>query len=175
MHGIELCIVVELSCLPTHNIVPHISWHDPPCRKTTKRYSDFPNMTIFNCSLGNSGFKHGSVIVNNIFAYFTLSLSTSQVYMIWERCWFFQINFCIEYFPHRINVLFLSSQFYVIHIHREKNFHGVRISVPSWKPSLNRASIGFSQIAFPITVLPKDDRTDFAQEERLDLPCWTMI
>ena len=29
--------------------------------------------------------------------------------------------------------------------------------------------------AFPITVLPKDDRTDFAQEERLDLPYWTMI
>ena len=33
----------------------------------------------------------------------------------------------------------------------------------------------FFQIAFPITVLPKDDRTDFAQEERLDLPYWTMI
>ena len=31
------------------------------------------------------------------------------------------------------------------------------------------------QIAFPITVLPKDDRTDFAQEERLGLPYWTMI
>ena len=27
-------------------------------------------------------------------------------------------------------------------------------------------SIGFSQIAFPILVLPKDDRTDSAQEER---------
>ena len=35
--------------------------------------------------------------------------------------------------------------------------------------------IGFSQIAFPITVLPKDDDTDFAQEERLGLPYWTMI
>ena len=23
--------------------------------------------------------------------------------------------------------------------------------------------------------MPKDDRTDFAQEERLDLPYWTMI
>ena len=31
----------------------------------------------------------------------------------------------------------------------------------------NRTSIGFSQIAFPTTILPKDDRTDFAQEERL--------
>ena len=33
----------------------------------------------------------------------------------------------------------------------------------------NRAAIGFSQIAFPITVLPKDDLTDFVQEERLGL------
>ena len=49
-------------------------------------------------------------------------------------------------------------------------FDGVRTSIPSWKPSPNRASMGFSQIAFHITVLPKDDRTDFAQEERLDLP-----
>ena len=41
--------------------------------------------------------------------------------------------------------------------------------------SPSHASIGFSQIAFPITVLPKDDRTDFAQEEQLGLPYWTMI
>ena len=54
-------------------------------------------------------------------------------------------------------------------------FHGVRISIPNWKPSPNRTSIGFSQIAFPITVLPKDDHTNFAQEERLGLPYWTMI
>ena len=52
---------------------------------------------------------------------------------------------------------------------------GVRISIPNWKPSPNRAAIGFSQIAFPITVLPKDDRTDSAQEERLGLPHWTMV
>ena len=27
---LTLCRVVESSCLPTHNIVPHISWHDLP-------------------------------------------------------------------------------------------------------------------------------------------------
>ena len=53
-------------------------------------------------------------------------------------------------------------------------FHGVRTSIPNWKPSPNRTSIGFSQIAFPITAMPQDDRTDFAQEERLGLPCWTI-
>ena len=30
-------------------------------------------------------------------------------------------------------------------------------------------------MAFPITVLPKDDHTDFAQEERLGLPHWIMM
>ena len=47
--------------------------------------------------------------------------------------------------------------------------------IPNLEFSPSRVSIGFSQIAFLITVLPKDDHTDFAQEERLDLPYWTMI
>ena len=46
-----LCRVVESSCLPTHSVVPHISWHDLPCHKTMKRYSDFPNMVIFQLLL----------------------------------------------------------------------------------------------------------------------------
>ena len=33
--------VVVSSFLPTHNIAPHISLHDPPCHKTTKKYEDF--------------------------------------------------------------------------------------------------------------------------------------
>ena len=54
-------------------------------------------------------------------------------------------------------------------------FHGVRTSIRTWKLSPNRISKRISQIAFPIIVLPKDDRTDFAQEERLGLAYWTMI
>ena len=42
-----LCRVVESFCSPTHNIVPHISWHDPPCHRTTKKYADFLTMEIF--------------------------------------------------------------------------------------------------------------------------------
>ena len=57
---------------------------------------------------------------------------------------------------------FFPANFYVIHIQ-------------NWKPSPNRAAIGFSQITFPITVLSKDDHTDFAHEERLGLRYWTMI
>ena len=39
----------------------------------------------------------------------------------------------------------------------------------------SHVSIGFSQIAFPIIVLPRDDRTDSVQEEQRGLPYWTMI
>ena len=74
-------------------------------------------MEIFQSPRRNSRFKHGSVNVHNIFAYLALSLRTSNVHGIEERCWFSQIDFFIEYIPHRINVLFLSSQFDVIHIH----------------------------------------------------------
>ena len=112
-----------------------------------------------------------------MFAYFAMSLSASQVYMIQERCWFSQIDFFIEYFPQRINIVFLSSQFELFNPHTQIRitlFHGVPISIPNWKLSLNRISIRFSQIPFPIIVLPKDDHTDFVQEERLGLPYWTM-
>ena len=73
---------------------------------------------------------------------------------------------------------FASFQPILCHPHTQIRiilFHNVRISIPNWKPSPNRTSIGFSQTAFPIRVLPKDDGTDFAQEERLGLPYWTMI
>ena len=33
----------------------------------------------------------------------------------------------------------------------------------------------FLKLPFPTTVLPKDDRTNSFQEERLGLPYWTMI
>ena len=73
---------------------------------------------------------------------------------------------------------FVSFQPILRHPHTQIRiilFDGVRISIPNLELSPNRASIGFSQIAYHITVLPKDDHTDFAKEERLGLPYWTMI
>ena len=67
-------------------------------------------------SAENSRFKHGSVIVHSIFAYFALSLSAAQVYMIKESCWFAQINFFVECVPHRIKILF-SFQPILCHPH----------------------------------------------------------
>ena len=131
----------------------------------------------FLCSLRrNSRFKHGSVIVHNIFAYFALSLSAAQIYMIQERCSFSQISFFIEYFPHRINIVFLSRQI-LCHPHTQIRiifFHDEQRDIPNLEFSPIHVSIGLSQIAFPI-VLPKDDHTDSAQEERLCLPFWTMM
>ena len=54
-------------------------------------------------------------------------------------------------------------------------FHDEQRDIPSLEFSPIHVSMGFSQIAFPTIVLPKDDRTDSAQEEQLGLPHWTMI
>ena len=54
-------------------------------------------------------------------------------------------------------------------------FHDAQRDIPNLEFSPSHVSIGFSQIAFPIMVLPKGDRTDSVQEEQLGLPYWTMI
>ena len=97
--------------------------------------------------------------------------------MIKERYWFSQIDFFVEYFPHRINVLILASQF-LCHPHTQIRiilFDGVRTSIPNLELFPNRVPIELSGIAFPVIVLPKDDHINFVQEERLGLPYWTMI
>ena len=43
-------------------------------------------------------------------------------------------------------------------------FHDVQRDIPNLEFSPSHVSIGFSQIAFPIIVLPKDDHIDSAQE-----------
>ena len=42
-----LCRVLESSCLLTLNIVPHISSHDLPYHKTTKKYENSQSMEVF--------------------------------------------------------------------------------------------------------------------------------
>ena len=54
-------------------------------------------------------------------------------------------------------------------------FHDEQRDIPNLEFSPSHVLKGFSQIAFPTIVLPKDDRTDSFQEERLGLPYWTMI
>ena len=125
---------------------------------------------------GNSRFEHGSVIVHNIFAYLALSLSASQVYMIQERCWFSQIDFFVEYFHIGSRLCFFPANF-MSSTFTDKNNPFSRCTKRHSQFGIfsQPCSVGFSQIAFSIIVLPKDDRTDFFQEERLGLPYWTMI
>ena len=54
-------------------------------------------------------------------------------------------------------------------------FYDEQRDIPNLEFSPSHASIGSSQIAFPIILLPKDDRTNSFQEERPGLPYWTMI
>ena len=78
---------------------------------------------------------------------------------------------------HRIDVLLLYSQLYVVHVHRqEQSFLSIhKQAFPNWVPFTIRDLIECSRIAFPIIVLQVDDHTDFVQEERLGLPYWTKI
>ena len=72
---------------------------------------------------------------------------------------------------------FVSSQpiFYRPHTQtRIVIFQSLRINIPKLEFS-QPCSKKLSRTAFPIRVLRKDDHTGFVQEERLDLPCWTMI
>ena len=94
--------------------------------------------------------------------------------LIQERCWFSQIDFFVS----TSDQDFVSFQPILCHPHTQITiilFHDVQRDIPNLEFSPIHVSIGFSQIAFPIIVLPKDGRTDSAQEERPDLPYWTMI
>ena len=116
-----------------------------------------------------------SVLVYNIFACLTFSLSATQIYGVQERCWFAQIDFFHKYFPHWVNVLLLPSQFCRQHTQTRMALSRCTDKHSQFGTFPNRVPIELSRIALHIIVLPKDDRTDFVQEERLDLPYWTMM
>ena len=61
-----------------------------------------------------------------------------------------------------------------MHEEEEVLFVSLQINTPNLN-FLNRVLLELSRIGFPIIVLSKDDRTDFAQEEPVDFPHWTMI
>ena len=72
--------------------------------------------------------------------------------MVKEWCWFSQIDFFQKFFPHWVNVFFLPGKFYVVP-HTQTRlipFLGSEMSIPN------------------LELFPN-------QEERLGLPCWTMI
>ena len=66
---LQLCVTVELFCLPVRNIFPRTSLHDLPChRKRTTKKLLLPislELVVFQSSSRNLGFEHISVIVHN--------------------------------------------------------------------------------------------------------------
>ena len=103
-----LCRVVESSCLPSHNIVPHIlgmAFHIVGPRK----YRDFPSTVIFQLLLRKFWIQTWFGSCQQYLCFISLSLSTSKVHMIEERCLFSQVNFFVEYFPHRIDFCFFPA------------------------------------------------------------------
>ena len=157
------------------NIVPHISWHDLPYRRSAERYTDFPSMVIFLLLPRKFVVQSWFCICQQYLCLFHIVFECSpsthdqgMMLVLPNRLLYWVLS--------TSDLYFVSFQPIRRHPHTQIRvilFHGVRISIPNWKPSPNHVSTGFSQI--PIKVLLKDDRTDSAQEEQLGLPYWTMI
>ena len=105
-----LCRVVESFCSPTHNIVPHISWHDLPCHRTTKKYTDFPSMVFFQLLLVKFWIQtwfyncqQYLCIFHAVFGYIPGLHDQGMMLVLPNQL------LCVLYFRHRINVLFLMS------------------------------------------------------------------
>ena len=171
-----LCRVVESSCLPTHNIVPHISWHDLPGNKTTKKYANSQSMEVFQFTPRKFVIQTWPCICQQYLCLFHVVFECSPSYHDQGKMWFSQIDFFMSTF--HVGSMFVSFQPILCHPHTQIRtilFHDEQRDIPNLEFSPIHVSRGFSQIAFPIIVLPKDDHTDFVQEERLGLPYWTMI
>ena len=111
----RLWVIVGLFCSPIRNIFPRISWHD------FHGIGPWGNVRVkFPCTRRYSGFEHAPAIVHNIFACLTFSLSATQMNVVKRMMSVPQINVFHEYFPHWVNMLFLTSHFCIVHIHRQE-------------------------------------------------------
>ena len=103
-----LCRVAESSCSPTHNIVPHTSWHDLPYRRTTKKYTDFLSTVIFQLLLRKFWIQ---TLQNNLRGYF-------WQFSCWSHFFFFELMvihaWCCD-FENCWVVLFANSQYLSTH------------------------------------------------------------
>ena len=87
-------------------------------------------------------------------------------------------RYFVELLSRLVRQLTISFHTILCHPHTQLRiilFHDEQRDIPNLEFSPSHVSIGFSHIDFPTIVLPKDDRTNSFQEERLGLPYWTMI
>ena len=179
MEELRLWKAVELFCSPVRKIVPLISLHDLPHHRTMRTCSRqvSQNKVVFQYLLQRFWIQTYFCICPQYLCLFDILFECNpnkrgQGMMSGRpKSTSFRSTFHIEsmfcFFPANL----MSSTY------TDKNspFLGLRMNMPKLELFPVRIPRELSRIVFPIVVLPKDDRTDFAQDERLDLPYWTTI
>ena len=152
--------LLKSSCLLTHNIVPHISWHNPPYHKTMKKYEDSEGMIVF------------------LFLPLKFAIRTRFCNCPQYLCLFHIVFGCSPRKHDRGKMLVLPNQLLcsVVSTFTNKNIFSRCTNKHSQletfsQPYFKRIFANCLSHNSPA----KDDRTDFAQEERLGLLFWTVI
>ena len=162
--------------MPIRNIVPHISCRGPPCRRTTKKDEDFEELVI-------SLLSPRKFVIQTWFGKCQQYLCLFHI--VFEYIPGFHDQGKMLVLPNQLicSILFTSDEYcvfpanFMISTYTDKNNPFPRCTnkhsqLESFsQPCCNRI---FSN-CFSQKVLPKNDHTDFAKEERLGFPYWTMI
>ena len=168
----SLCLFANSKYLSTHFLAWPSMWYD---HEEIRRFSEYGNFSVAPAEILDSNMV--SVIINNIFAYFTLSLSA--IPRKHDRGMRLVLpNQLLRSVLSTSDWYFVSFQPIWCHPHTHIRiilFHDVQRDIPNLEFSPSHISVGFSEFTFPTTVLLNDDHTDFVQEGRLGLPCWTKI
>ena len=116
--------------------------------------------------------KHGSVIIHNILAYLTLSLNATQKHGQENDVASPESTSFIRFF--HVGPMFCCFPAnFIPSTYTDKNspFSGFNLELFS-QPCKKK---NFLELLVLQYACQKDDRRDSVQEERLGLPCWTMI
>ena len=174
---LSLCTVAGLFCSPARNIAPHMSLHDLPYHRTVKRCPSQVslNKVTFLLLLQRSWIRTCSCnCPQHLGSFRTLverKPKSSRNDVGTPKSTSFSSTFHIGSMSYLFPASFMSSTY------TDKNspFSRLANKQSHFGTFSNRVPKELSRTAFPIKVAPEDDRTDFPQEERLGLPCWTMI
>ena len=150
MHGVDTLESCWVVLLPTHNIVPHMSLHDQPCHKTMKKYENFK---------GDS---------NMVLQLSTKSLLISHGRWVQPKKTWSRKDVSSPESTSFLSTFHNGSRFCFFPTNRHTQmriffFHDAQRDIPNLESSPSRVSTGFSQFAFPVRVLPKDNFTFFAK------------
>ena len=146
-------------------------------RNTTKKYTDSPSMVIFQLLPRKFVTQTWFCDCQQYLCLFHIVFECSpSIHDPRKMLVLPNQLLCLSSFPHRINVLFFQPILCLPHTQiRIILFTMYKETLPIWNFFPTVLQQDFSNCLSHNTVVPKDDRTDFSQEERLGLPYWTMI